>query len=99
MLLSVQVDATGPLLNGHDWEADVDAAMKFAFLDLRQVADIYFWVYATVYSRLQLVKSLIVVITFTTNFFHTIKSEETNESSLLLITMFQFSDLYQVKFV
>ncbi|TNN36053.1 hypothetical protein EYF80_053781 [Liparis tanakae] len=35
VLLGVQVDATGSLLDGHDREADVDAAVKFAFLDLR----------------------------------------------------------------
>lgn len=34
MLLGVQVDTTGPLLDGHDWEANVDAAMKFSFLNL-----------------------------------------------------------------
>lgn len=39
MLLSVQVNATGPLLDGHDRKAHVDAAMKFAFLDLKQVRD------------------------------------------------------------
>lgn len=39
MLLGVQVDATRPLLDGHDGEADVDAAVKFALLDLRQVID------------------------------------------------------------
>lgn len=37
MLLSVQVDATGPLLDGHDREAYIDAAMKFALLDLKLV--------------------------------------------------------------
>lgn len=34
MLLGVQVNTTGPLLDGHDWEANVDAAMKFSFLNL-----------------------------------------------------------------
>lgn len=34
MLLSVQVDATSPLFNGHDGEADVNAAMEFPFLNL-----------------------------------------------------------------
>lgn len=55
MLLSVQVDATGPLLDGHDREAYVDAAMKFAFLDLKQVRDTFFSQFnqSTVYSRLQ----------------------------------------------
>lgn len=42
MLLSVQVDATGPLLDGHDRKAYVDAAMKFAFLDLKKVRDTFF---------------------------------------------------------
>lgn len=36
MLLGVQVDATGPFLNGHYREAHVNAAVKFPFLDLRQ---------------------------------------------------------------
>lgn len=57
MLLSVQVDATGPLLDGHDREAYIDAAMKFAFLDLQQVRDKYF-TQSTVYSRLQWDKNL-----------------------------------------
>lgn len=37
MLLSVQVDATGSLFDGHDREAYIDAAMKFSFLDLRKM--------------------------------------------------------------
>lgn len=41
VLLSVQVNATGPFLDGHDGEADIDAAMEFAFLDLRQVNKTY----------------------------------------------------------
>lgn len=41
MLLGVQVDATGPLLDGHDGQAHVDAAVEFALLDLRQVSKIY----------------------------------------------------------
>lgn len=34
MLLSVQVDATRPLFDGHDGEANIDAAMKFSPLNL-----------------------------------------------------------------
>lgn len=41
MLLGVQVDATGPLLDGHDGQAHVDAAVEFALLDLRQVSKTY----------------------------------------------------------
>lgn len=41
VLLSVQVNATGPFLDGHDGEANVDATMKFAFLDLRQANKTY----------------------------------------------------------
>lgn len=36
MLLCVQVDAAGSLLDGHDGQADVDAAVQFAFLDLER---------------------------------------------------------------
>lgn len=39
MLLGVQVNTTGSLLDGHDRKAHVDAAMKFAFLDLKQAGD------------------------------------------------------------
>lgn len=38
VLLRVQVDATGPLLDGHDGQAHVDAAMEFSLLDLRQMS-------------------------------------------------------------
>lgn len=41
VLLGVQVDATGPLLDGHDGQAHVDAAVEFALLDLRQVSKTY----------------------------------------------------------
>lgn len=96
MLLSVQVDATGPLLDGHDREAYVDAAMKFAFLDLKQVRDTFFLSlikaqFTQGYSESnQFVKfvhtSFLSSITFTTSFFHIINSEETKASSILLIT-------------
>lgn len=72
MLLRVKVDATGPLLDWHDREAYVDAAMKFAFLDLQQVRDKYF-TQGTVYSRLEWAKTSLSSITFTTDFSYTLK--------------------------
>lgn len=38
MLLGIQVNATSLLFDGHHREADVDAAMQFAFLDLRHAS-------------------------------------------------------------
>lgn len=39
VLLCVQVDTTGPLLDGHDGQAHVDAAMEFSLLDLWQMSE------------------------------------------------------------
>lgn len=41
VLLCVQVDATGPLLDGHDGQAHVDAAMEFTLLDLWQMSKMH----------------------------------------------------------
>lgn len=41
VLLRVQVDTTGPLLDGHDGQAHVDAAMEFSLLDLWQISKMY----------------------------------------------------------
>lgn len=41
VLLCVQVDATGPLLDGHDGQAHVNAAMEFTLLDLWQMSKRY----------------------------------------------------------
>lgn len=49
MLFSVQVDATGPLLDGHNWEADVDAAMKFPFLDLKTMTELCMYIYLHIF--------------------------------------------------
>lgn len=78
VLLGVQVDATGPLLDGHDWEANIDAAMEFAFLDLRQAETHTFFFLLTAqfiqgYSE------------FCAHLQHTIKCKETKEWSLQLV--------------
>lgn len=41
VLLRVQVDTTGPFLDGHDGQAYVNAAMEFSLLDLRQMSKAY----------------------------------------------------------